>query len=259
MTRKNKLSYNEAKILISKFCKKIEEKDNNLVIVTPGGFIYDDFPETSIKKIGWNSQKEEFRKLIQFAEKSLFQNFLTKDTRKILKESSRIITLGFDLCGEKEAELVAVYDTQKEKVLKWTGKSYPTSSQEDKLFQIKEVETHFFEYGGERILILGCHDLNIFSPRSKANRSPVSLRGKLCSDFISRTKKFNPTIVIQHPHTTDSSRIWSQGWSGIRQLFPNLKSYCSGLCYFRNYGKKRRPMKAVLKSTKTDNITDIIL
>jgi hypothetical protein len=260
VTQKNKLNYNEAKTLISRLSKKIKEKDNDLLIVTPGGFIYDFFPEKLIIKVGWESQKEEFPKLIEFAEKLLFQKFLTKDIRKTLKETSKIITLGFDLNGEEEeAELVAVYDTRKEKILKWTGKSYPTSSQEDKLFHIKEVETHFFEYDKERILILGCHDLNIFSPRSKANRSATSSRGKLCSDFISRTKNFNPTIVIQHPHTTDSSRIWSQGWSGIRQLFPKLKQYCSGICYYYHNYEERSPIESVLKSTKNENVIDIVL
>lgn len=257
VTQKNKLSYDKAKKLIYKFSKKIKEKDNDLLIVTPGGFIQDTLPAELIKSIGWDSQKGEFKKLIKFAEKKIFQKFLTKEIRKTLKEHSRMITIGYDLDGQTNAELVAIYDTQKEKIIKWTGKSYPTSLQENILYQVKDIETHFLKYDNERFLILGCHDLNIFSPRSKANRKSTSLRGKLCSDFISRTKKFNPTIVIQHPHTTHSARIWGQGWSGINQLFPKIKSYCSGICYY-NHGEERRSRDSVLKHTKTDNIADII-
>jgi len=52
--------------------------------------------------------------------------------------------------------------------LHFTGKSYPTTGQAKGLLRITNLETHFTDLNGQSALILGCHDLTIFSPRSNA-------------------------------------------------------------------------------------------
>jgi hypothetical protein len=68
-------------------------------------------------------------------------------------------------------ELVCVVDLGSEPFrLHWTGKSYPTNSQADRLVRITDLTSHFTKLGpiGE-VLILGCHDLTMFNPRARAN------------------------------------------------------------------------------------------
>ena len=60
---------------------------------------------------------------------------------------------------------MAVLDTATGKVVRWTGKSYPVDSQQHTLVHVKDLCSHFLEIGSERLLVLGCHDLHLFSGR----------------------------------------------------------------------------------------------
>ena len=65
------------------------------------------------------------------------------------------------------AELVSVIDTEAGKVIHWTGKSYPVSGMEERTLVQAPLKSHRLEFGGKRMLILGCHDLNLFSQRAR--------------------------------------------------------------------------------------------
>ena len=156
-------------------------------------------------------------------------------------------------------ELVAVVDVVAGKVIRWTGKSYPTSSQEQDLVQVTDLRSHLLELAGERVLVLGCHDLNMWSPRSRANQAQGSRRNIRCTSMIELAAKFKPTIVLQHPHTTDTVRIWSVAWSGIRQSLPSVAHYASGIAYYNRDGACRGRIEAVQSGTKFGNVIDRVL
>ena len=71
----------------------------------------------------------------------------------------------------------------------WTGKSYPIPNQEKELVRIVNLKSHFLileDIG--KVMILGCHDLNIFNPRSDKNAE--GWRKKVKEDFkeLAKTK-----------------------------------------------------------------------
>ena len=128
------------------------------------------------------------------------------------------ITIGIDSQKDKislnnlsiqqpHVELVALIDLKTDKYY-WTGKSYPTTGQENGLIRISDIGTHFIELPVGKVMILGCHDLNAFSPRGKVT-TKKKWRKKIREEIINKTQEEKPKIVLHHPHTTDSSRIWN--------------------------------------------------
>jgi len=145
------------------------------------------------------------------------------------------------------------------KIVAWTGKSYPAGSEEKKLMNVTDLDSHLQTIGKWKCLVLGCHDLNMFSPRSVANRGPGSRRGQRADDLIRRAKAYRPEIVLQHPHTTDTPNIWMGGWCGItREIGP--KRYASGISYFwPRHGKKHRAdLGEVLARTRMGDVVDYV-
>ncbi len=186
-------------------------------------------------------------------------------TDRVLKAAQGkvdVLTIGIDLYGDEiptHAELVAVYEIASNSVF-WTGKSYPTMDQEDDLVQIVDINTHFLEIAGERVLVLGCHDLNAYSARVHKNFREGSIRWQRCNEMLELTKRFNPTIVLQHPHSTDTPRIWNTAWSGVRRNFPDLKAWASGIAYFSWNGEPRADLYDVLEATQGgEEAYDILL
>ena len=161
-------------------------------------------------------------------------------------------------------ELVAVIKLSKTraKVIAWTGKSYPTGPQENSLVQVVDLRTHCVEVAGLRILVLGCHDLNVFNPRILANPQLGINRRHRFKKMCSVAKLFDPTIVIQHPHQTDSQRIWLSRWSGVKKTLPSVEQGLSGIAYCLRSGCQttRRVLPDVLKGTKFGpHIEDVVI
>lgn len=116
------------------------------------------------------------RSLIAEGEK-LSHLVLDEDLCRKYREVTDYITLGIDSFKEKistrqdyigqlHAELVFLKDLRSGRLFK-TGKSYPTSGQESGLVKIVDLKTHFMGLPPGKVLVLGCHDLNVFNPRSK--------------------------------------------------------------------------------------------
>ncbi len=115
--------------------------------------------------------------LIDAAEKSL-KNVFTEDQLVKLKKITKYISIGVDsrkskisISGnsikEKHIELVCLIDLENNKYY-WSGKSYPTVGQEDGLIRITNLESHFVKLKKYNVMLLGCHDLNMFNNRGKA-------------------------------------------------------------------------------------------
>ena len=235
-----------------------------LFAVTPGGFIQARMPEDYDGCKSWASRPDDFRSLIPTAEEAVWK-VIDEDIRAKLATRARFLTVGVDLVppgqskttggSDTRAELVGVVDLDEGVVVRWTGKSYPQCRQEEcALVQEPCLESHLLPVAGQRVLVLGCHDLNMFNRRARANAKNRRRRRWLDMDNLAR--HFKPTMVLQHPHQTDTS-TWRQGWSGLRRYLEFDGPYASGIAYFPQSGRARCPLEYVLRETKSEDVVDV--
>jgi hypothetical protein len=231
------------------------------ILSTPGGFI-EEGVSMKAQPIGWEATPAAFRSVSASALKALAP-FL--ESLHDLDLPAEYLTLGVDVVlpnnpqEHANAQLVATIDLKSSKVIAWTGKSYPTLGEEKWLVHETDLGSHLQRIGEWRCLVLGCHDLNMFSPRSMATRDPKSSRGRRADELMRLAVEFDPEIVLQHPHNTDTPNIWMGGWAGISRSL-KAKSYSSGIAYFwPGHGKTRRaPMQETLDRTKHGNVADYV-
>jgi len=239
-------------------------------LITCGGFLEFNWPESISKKdIGdsKNPNPEIVDILVKEAEKCV-KSVLTEDLRNKLKNVTDYITLGVDSYKEKisttknyinqpHIELVFLVDLRNNEFY-WTGKSYPTPSQQNGLVRIVDLKSHFFDLDIGKVMILGCHDLTIFNPRSK---NAKGWRKKVNEEFKKLAKREKPIIVLQHPHTTVKVKTWLNAWSRLTKLLPSVKIYASAGRYYEpdrslsEYDK----LNDVLDHTKCGNTVDFIV
>jgi hypothetical protein len=179
------------------------------------------------------------------------------------------LTLGVDTFKEKismtqahipepHAELVYVADLASG-ACHFTAKSYPTLGQERGLLRNTSLENHFLELDGNRTMVLGCHDLNIFHPRSDAKATGWRLSVK--QEFKQIAAQYKPRWVLHHPHTAIKTRTWLLAWSGLMQSLPSVESYAGS----GNYSRKdpgwdgRNDLREVLANTKSNDVMDIVV
>lgn len=242
--------------------------------VTPGGFIQARMPDYYSGRRSWASRPCDFQSLVPSAEEAL-REVIDEDLRAKLAKRSRFLTVGVDLVPKGQAkvvrsrrarggtntlatraELVGVLDLDEGAVIRWTGKSYPVPGKEERvLVQEPCLESHLLCVAGQRVLVLGCHDLNVFNGRGR----PVAIaRQKRRQKMNAIAHQFNPTMVLHHPHQTDSPITWRQGWNGLRQCLRFDGPYASGIAYFPHAWKARCSLEAVLAATKSgDDVIDI--
>jgi len=153
-------------------------------------------------------------------------------------------------------ELVFLIDLRSGR-LYWTGKSYPTLSQQKGLVRIADLKTHFLDLDVGKVMVLGCHDLTIFNPRSK---NAKGWRKETNEGLRKLAVKERPAYVLQHPHTAVKVRTWLNAWSNLRRTLPSVRSYASAGRY---HEPNRDPseyddLSHVLKSTKRGGAIDLI-
>lgn len=234
-------------------------------LITCGGFIEFDWPEgISLKEIGdpLEPNIEVVNELVKKATEVV--NFvLSDDLCNKFKQFTDYITLGVDSHKEKGSlklkhphiELVFLKDLNKNKIY-WTGKSYPTNDQKNNLVRISDLKTHFLNLDIGKIMILGCHDLTIFNPRSK---NAKRRRKKIRDEFRKLAKKERPVFVLQHPHTTVKTKTWYNAWKGLIKILRYPVSYASAGIYYEE-GCSFDPLDKVLQVTKGNtNTIDFII
>jgi hypothetical protein len=235
-------------------------------LVTPGGFFSLPFPKNWSGNTGWNSTVPDIKPLVSLGD--AFLRGILRGVAKAAHGKVDVITIGLDMnengdLKRPHVELVAVFDVSLGKIVRWTGKSYPVPSQERDLVQFADLETHTVRIAGERVLVLGCHDLNMFSPRGRANQRLGSERHRRCDEMIHLVRRFKPTVVLHHPHQTDSARIWAQGWAGLRGRGRKLRlpegkeihSWASGIAYYNC--RRDASLDAVLRATRGGDRNDL--
>jgi hypothetical protein len=253
----------EERMLLDLFGSRWPEGLHAKFVLTPGGFVHGRWPNTWFGTSGWESTKSDIAPLVGEAERQLGR-VLTDKVYRAAAGKTDVLTLGIDLFDDdapQHVELVAVVDISKRKIVRWTGKSYPTSNQERTLVHVADLDTHLLEVADERVLVLGCHDLNMFSPRGHANQSPDGLRRGRCDEMKRRVARFKPTVVLQHPHSTDTPNIWRMPWLSLARDAPSIKAWASGIAYYSWGGKVRSKLDRVLDMTKSDptSVVDVVL
>jgi|GEM_PF-670455 len=250
--------------LIDKFLDSEHGKNHYDLIVTPGGFLTFDFPrrlqyDLDIK-IAEKDSVVDLQKEAQEVISLFFRQMKSSSLRK-LKETADYFSIGIDGRNKfyKGIEFVAIYDLKNERIISWTGKFYPTEAQKNDLIKFNDLNTHFVELNNHKVVVLGCHDLNVFSPRGQANANPNGWKRKVADEFKNLCQEFQPDIIIQHPHTTDTSKIWSMPWKAVERQLPSVKHYASGINYMNRHGAPRGKLSDVLDCTKKGNVHDFFL
>lgn len=258
----------DAKKLLEKIYGKWPKGIRVKSIITCGGFIQFDWPkDVSKKDIGDPKypNPEIVDILVKEAEKCV-KFVLTQNLRNKLKQITNYITLGIDSRKQKisttqnyinqpHIELVFLVDLKNNEFY-WTGKSYPTSNQENGLVRIVNLNTHFFDLDVGKVMILGCHDLNIFNPRSK---NAKGWRKEVNEELKKLAQKEKPEIVLHHPHTTVKIRTWLNAWSSLRKILPSVKIYAGAGRYHEQDREEYDKLDDVLKYTKCGNTIDLII
>ena len=247
---------------------------NAMFAVTPGGFVQAPFPEGYDGKCGWGSRTKDFRTLVKHARK-VVDDVVTPKVMNAARGRAEFLTLGVDLNGDGgkgkmaaksrgiHTELVAIVDMATGKPVQWTGKSYPLPWQEETLVQETNLKSHLFRCGDVRVLVLGCHDLNMFSNRAYAAQKPEGLRRERCDRMRNLATKFRPTMILHHPHSTDSPWIWSTPWSGARAVLSRKAAkqhaWASGIAFHNGDQEPRGDLCDVQFRTRCcdDHVSDV--
>lgn len=259
--KNGKPNFSELGKLIELFLTREYQKRTYEFILTPGGFLTFDFPASLQYDLDIATAEKQDITLLQTEANSQIVSFfdsLGPTIFKKLKETADYFTMGidgFNPTNYQHIELVAVYDLKNEKVVRWTGKFYPTESQKKDLIKINDLSTHFIELNKERVLILGCHDLNVFNPRGQAVANPKGWKKQLADRFKDQCKKFKPEIILQHPHTTDTPNIWNLAWRTVEKELPYVRHFASGIKFYNENGV-RSDINKVLEKTKKGDVTD---
>jgi hypothetical protein len=86
----------------------------------------------------------------------------------------------------------------------------------------------------------------------------LGLTGQKWENFYDLTKTEKPEIVLHHPHTTDSPRIWAAAWNELVRTSASIKRYISAGRYFSFEGV-RSPLEKVLEKTKLGETINFIV
>ena len=200
--------------------------------ITMGGFLQTRFATSWSGGTGWDSSADDFAALIAAAQPSVTA-LLSQRVVSAAARCTQYLTLGIDLVWEDglHGELVAIVDVAAGTVAHWTGKSFPSAAQSYRLIQVAGLQSHCFDGADERVLVLGDHDLSIYNPRARKSLDQGSLRGRRCQEMDALLSRYQPTMVLQHPHNMDSPQLFSQEWKQLLKQVPSISCWASGIAY----------------------------
>lgn len=167
--------------------------------------------------------------------RSWLPQLLSRKFIRTCKGCADVVVLGVDIRDAVTgayAELIATVETSNGSITAITGKSLRRSDQR-RLVTVPSLGTHLTRVAGERVLLLGCHDLNFFSPRGRKRQRVGGARHLLREDMDRRVAAFKPTVALQLPHGTDTSRTWTHAWSALKRATPSLRTWASGISFYR--------------------------
>jgi hypothetical protein len=262
----------EARALLKDICMKWPNGRKVKFLVTCGGFVQFVWPKSITRMIvgdNKNPNEDAVKALVTEAKNHAMFVFSDEIVGK-LRQFTDYVTLGIDSSKEKisttqnyigqlHVELVFLIDLRTYNFY-WTGKSYPTSSQQNGLVRISDLESHFLDLKDVgNVMILGCHDLTIFNDRNWKKTGEFRRTIKL--DFRKLAKDKKPKIVLHHPHTTVKTTTWRNAWSGVRKTLDSVEQYIgAGRYHEPNRNRSKWDLlDDVLISTKLGNSIDFVM
>ncbi len=257
-----------AKAVLRDVCERWSGKPKVKCLSTCGAFLTFDFPhDMPAVRDNLNPSAEAVRRLIASANKVCDQ-LLDEAAIQILRSVCDYLSFGVDsrkrlvsttrnLISEPHVELVCVVNLRTGE-RHWTGKSYPTSSQAGKIIRFPDLNSHFLALDGTRTMVLGCHDITVFNPRSQAKSS--GWRKEVSEAFRVLAKEYAPVFVLHHPHTATKSRTWSHAWAGLHRELPSVEhSVGTGAYWMADSGWDRiSRLDDVLAATKRGSVVDVV-
>ena len=253
--------------------------------VTPGGFLRARLPRDYAGGRGWDSKNGDIRKVVPHAEAAV-SAVVRGDVLDLARQRARFLTIGVDLNIERHkeerihnghqcrpkcpvacthVELVAVLDTTSGTVVRWTGKSYPVDSQQHTLVHVTDLRSHLLDIRSERLLILGCHDLQLFINRGRKSLHGPTRKEMRRQHIQKLASKFRPTIILHHPHSTYSPKVWLSAWGATRSLLPTARIWASGIAFCGNpkpdaIGKPWQTLDATRSGTVSEaGVADVVV
>lgn len=240
----------EAKPIIDDVLKTWPERLKTRYLITAAGFLSFQWPTGVFPADPGRPSKSEIR-LLKDAAVGECKKLLTPLMRKRLAKVADYVSIGADSkCDDDKSrtvELVLLFDLRSSR--SWiTGKSYPTGAQANRLVRLNDLSTHLVTVGRDKILLLGCHDLNMFSNRALKTCSSHGWRRKVINEMRDAAHRFAPTVVLQHPHYTHSPHSWGTALGGLNHLLPNIVFASAGRWCQPNK-PTRRPLQNCLRAT----------
>jgi hypothetical protein len=237
--------------------RRAKFRSRSQFLMTCGGFLRCVWPRGLVVS---NPSKPSSRDLdtlraaARRAGNTFLQEFLPQ-----LRKITRCIALGIDCSNglNRSAEFVYIRDLHDGRV--WvTGKSYPTIGQEGEIVCFP-MKSHLLEVESKEILVLGCHDLNLFSNRALTATKVGSPRHRRIKDMrrTIRTGKATET-VLHHPHWTDSANIWKTALSGLEKIV-KPKVFASSGRWWRNGLRRRMKLNICLARTGSNDVASVII
>ena len=237
-------------------------------LCTCGAFLRFNWPARLAHKGNLNPDSKEIEILIDGAEQAV-RRVLSEDVVAGLRQCCDYLTLGVDtkklkisttynVIDQPHAELVCLVDLRKG-TKHWTGKFYPTSQQQRTIIRNPDLRSHFVQLDGIPVMVMGCHDLSVYSPRGQAKAS--GWRKEVGADFRRLAQQQRPATILHHPHTAVKVGTWRQQWRQIEHELPTVTEYLgTGAYSYRDGGwVDRDQLQAILASTKKGNILDVIV
>lgn len=166
-------------------------------LLLPGGFASASWPRSWSGRWGWDSDVNDFEILKRHIEPCI-ATLISARVRRAALGKVDVIVFGIDVCSDPKtgplAELAVVYHLANS-VWHITGKSFPRGDQH-RVIRVKDLRSHFVESSGERVLVLGCHDLNIFSPRDGVGSGRTAIFPRCGEKWIVRSNVLRRRLLF---------------------------------------------------------------
>jgi hypothetical protein len=258
-----------ARKLLENICDQWPKGKRIRCLTTCGAFLRFDWPIGIQNQVDNRFPDQEAMRILDQEGRNSCNELFTSTLVEKLGACTDYITLGIDTFKNKisttqahipepHAELVYFTDLSNGNS-HFTAKSYPTPGQEKGLLRNARLENHFWELNGNKVMVLGCHDLTMFNPRSDA--TATGWRSDVKKEFKRLAVEYQPRWVLHHPHTAVKKLTWLAAWSGLKQALPSVESYVGSGAYSRkDFGwNGRNSLTEVLASTKSADVMDIIV
>jgi hypothetical protein len=258
-----------AQRLLEDICEQWPEGKQVNCLTTCGAFLRFDWPENLPEQSDNRFPNPEAMTVLESEGRKCCERVLKAPLMKKLRTHADYLTVGVDSFKEKisvvqahipepHAELVFVVDLRSG-TYHFTAKSYPTPGQEKGLLRNTNLQNHFLKLNGTQTMVLGCHDLTIFNPRSDAKAT--GWRSNVKQNFKVLSEECRPRWVLHHPHTAIKRRTWLASWSGLIQALPSVADYVGSGAYSRKDKgwDERDGVHVVLASTKKGKVMDVVV